>query len=575
MASYFNVFKSDTDLVKLLGESNAHMIWALGLYLEEADLPALASQSLTDGSDDKKLDFIYVDRDSKRLIFAQGYFSQNHKDSAPSNKAADLNTAAAWLLSGDFHQIPQRLRPSIEECRQALAEGDVETIELIYVHNLPESVNVNRELQTAATHLQNALQKEYTAISVQPRELGTSAIENLFASQESQIKVKEEITCPAKILFTHKGPKWDASVLSVPGNWLQLLFTKYGDALFSANYRGFLGTTKRRRINTTIRQTAESQPTNFWVFNNGITVLTLGIKPGKDDLVVLTGISIINGAQTTGSLGSVDTGKHDLKQVSVLCRIIQCSDTETIGEIVRYNNTQNEITTWDQYSNDQEQTRIEEEFGQLGHTYSRKRGFHPRGDQIGIEEVAQPLVAFQGRYRDANRGKNEIFDRKALYNLAFQGKKARHILFVYTLARAVDERRISLKQKSTDGTIIGLEEKQLILLRNLRFKYFFVSVVAKVLEAVIRKKINFETIAFCPEAAKSTSKSILALVAAWGPVVDATLTFVSTQLPESDFGVKLGEEGFLESVSNQVSALIYASHASLSLDNFTKLVCDS
>lgn len=572
--SYYDAFAADSDLINLLGQSNAHMIWAMALYLEEADTAALASESLTDGTDDKKLDFIYLDRDSKRLIFAQGYFATSRKDSAPANKASDLNTAAAWLLSGDIDKVPPKLKSIIEQCREAIEEGEVESIELLYVHNLPESVNVNRELQTVSTHLSAQLQGSYPAISVLSRELGSSVIDQLFSSQESQIIVKDPIVCPAQPLFRTKGPKWEATVLSVPADWLQSLYSKHGDALFSANYRGFLGTTKRRRINATIRQTAETQPTNFWVFNNGITILTLGLKEVKNELH-LTGMSIINGAQTTGSLSSVDLKKFSLKDVHVLCRIIQCSDMNTIGDIVRYNNTQNEITTWDQYSNDPDQFRIESEFKELGHTYSRKRGFHVKGNQIGIEEAAQPLVAFGGRYRDANRGKNEIFDRRALYNTAFQGKKARHLLFVYTLARAIDERRISLKQKSTKGTIIALEEKQLSLLRNLRFKYFLIAAVGRVLEAVIRKKVSLETIAFNPDASKASSNTVLALIAAWGPIVDVILSLVSAQISEIELGQILRDDIAFNKVCEQVSALVYTGHSTFGFDPFSKLVSES
>src|SRR5579872_466762 len=100
---------------------NAHLIWVLGLYLEDPDLEALASEALTDGHDDKKIDFIYLDRDGKRIVFAQGYYSQNPgKTSAPANKASDLNTAAAWLLSGDTSLVPEQLRPIITECRVAI-----------------------------------------------------------------------------------------------------------------------------------------------------------------------------------------------------------------------------------------------------------------------------------------------------------------------------------------------------------------------------------------------------------------------------------------------------------------------
>lgn len=571
--AYKDAFHANSSLIKSLGEGNAHLIWAMALYLEEPDFEALAAEALTDGPDDKKVDFIYLDRDAKRIVFAQGYYGNGKKDSAPANKASDLNTAAAWLFSGDINQVPEQLRAAFEDCRAALREGEVDAIELLYVHNFPESVNVTKELHTTAQHLRKLL-GEGPTVTIASRELGASTIENLFASQESHIEVKDEITCPAKVEFSETGPKWKASVLSVPGIWLHELYSKYGDALFSANYRGFLGITRRRRINTGIRHSAELQAKDFWVFNNGITLLTLGRNPSKD-VTRLTGISIINGAQTTGSIGSVDLRRNDLKEVKVLCRIIQCTDPQTISDIVKYNNTQNEIATWDQYSNDAEQNRLATEFAELGHTYIRKRGFRPKGDQVGIEEVAQPLLAFHGRYQDATRGKNQTFERKPLYANAFEGKKARHILFVYTLARAIDERRIELKKKSTACKIIKIEEEQLALLRNLRFKQFFIAVVAKCLEPVVERKIDVYTVAFSPDAAKASNNSLLDLVARWTPVVEAVLAFIATKVSPTDFTQRMSEDVFLDEVAKYVSALLYASKASVQHTDFAKLVSDS
>jgi hypothetical protein len=165
-------------------------------------------------------------------------------------------------------------------------------------------VNYNRELQTAVTHLRKTLGED-TSIRVISREIGSFQAEHLFTTQDSHIEVRDEILCPAKPCLNESGPKWEASVFSVPGVWLHSLFQQYGDSLFSANYRGFLGITKRRRINTGIRQSAEVKPLDFWVFNNGITLLTLGTRETKDG-TMLTGMSVINGAQTTGSIGSVD-----------------------------------------------------------------------------------------------------------------------------------------------------------------------------------------------------------------------------------------------------------------------------
>jgi hypothetical protein len=532
-------------------------------------LEALASEALTDGHDDKKIDFIYLDRDGKRVVFAQGYYTQNTgKTSAPSNKASDLNTAAAWLLSGDLSVVPEPLRPIIAECRTAIDEGEVESVELIYTHNLPESVNANRELQTAAEQMKKAL-GDSSAIRVISREVGRSTIDHLFASQDSHIGVKDEILCPTKPWAIEQGPKWEASVLSVPGTWLHGLFGKYGDTLFSANYRGFLGISKRRRINTGIRQSAEAKPQDFWVFNNGITLLTLDAKETKDG-TLLTGASVINGAQTTGSIGSVDTLKYDLKNVRVLCRVIKCTDPETIGEIVKYNNTQNEIMTWDQYSNDPEQNRIAQEFEQLNFRYSRKRGFKAQPEEIGIEEVAQPLLAFHGKVQDANRGKNLIFDRKPLYKNAFEGKKATHILFTYALSRAIDERRIELKRKSTDGSIITIEQEQLSLFRSLRFKSFFIAVMARCLEAILGRKVDAETIGFSTAAA--SQNSLYALIAAWSPIVETVLSFITTRMNLSQFAERSAEEALVDEVARDVGAILYVSKKSLQLSSFNSMV---
>ena len=571
--SYETAFQANDSLIKSLGEGNAYLIWALGLYLEEPDLEALASEALTDGPNDKKIDFFYLDKGNQRLIIAQGYYSSSQRDAAPANKASDLNTATAWLFSGDLSGIPIQLRPAIEAFRQAFNEGDIQFIELLYVHNLPESVNVTRELQTAADHLRS-YGGNSQAVAVTGRELGRSRIEYLFTTQESHIAVKDDIQCPAVVSFTESGPSWRAYVLSVPGSWLHGLFSKYGESLFSANYRGFLGINRRKRINSGILQSAESKAADFWVFNNGITMLTLAVKNEKS-YTALGGISIINGAQTTGSLGSIDIQKYDLQDVRVLCRIIECTDEATINDIVRYNNTQNEIMTWDQYSNDPDQNRIKGEFDVLGYKYSQKRGFRLGSEQIGVEEVAQPLVAFHGRFDDANSGKNRIFERRPLYQLAFSNRKARHILLVYTLSRAIDERRIELKNKSSNGSIISIEEKQLALMRNLRFKYFFISVIAKLLEVILSQKMDLDTIAFLPPVASSSSNSLVDLTAAWTPIVEAVVTYLATIVQAPDLARRISEEHGLDNIVKQLEGLLYAGRASLRVEAFRGMVADA
>ncbi|MDD3788333.1 MAG: AIPR family protein [Petrimonas sp.] len=570
--NHLDSFKKQKELIDRFGEGNAHLAWVMSLYLDHPSALTLGSEGITDGGDDKKIDFIKLDYDLRKIVFAQGYYSNKKVESAPANKASDLNTASAWLISGDTSQVPNTLKTIIDECRLAIAENEIDQIELLYVHNLPESVNVSKELDTVAKHLSASLPKDLD-ITVIYKELGLENTERLYLVQESSIIVQDAIDCPAKIEYQEQGPNWTASIMSVPGYWLRDLFLSYGDELFSANYRGFLGVNRRKKINSGIKTTAEKQPQNFWVFNNGITILTTKITKEKTG-VKLQGISIINGAQTTGSIGSLD-GSIDLKNVKVLSRIIECFDHYTIDEIVKYNNTQNKITTWDKFSNDPQQKRIQEEFLNYGHNYSLKRGFD-NNSHLGIEVVAQPAIALEGHFQEANGGKNGVFESDKMYRTAFEDKKAKHLLFVYVIARGLDERRNELKRKQTNGSIIDLEQKQLVLLRNLRFKYFFISVFGKTLNVILGRNVDVSQIGFTPNYCKVANKSLNDLIAEVLPVINLVLTYSSTFISE-DFGEFIRRENAANTLSDQVKSIIYAiesANPSTVIENFRQILCE-
>ena len=553
-----DIFKKSTALISKLGEEKAYIVWVMGRYLEESDLEALAATALTDGPNDKKIDFICLDRDEKRLVLTQGYYAAKPKDSAPDNKAADLNTAAAWFFSGDLEVVPSTIRDIVNECRKALEADEIDSIELFYVHNLPESINVARELQTAEEHVRKVLGS--ASISVRATELGAAKIQHLYDAQDLHIEVKDNIEFPSEVAFEETGPKWKAYVASVPGSWLHTVYTKYADSLFSANYRGFLGGGRRRRVNAGIRESAENRPADFWAFNNGITILTRGMSKNKEKpkSYTLSGMSVINGAQTTGSIGSVDLTKKSVVNVRVLCRVIESSDPDIIAEIVRFNNTQNAITSWDQYSNDPDQKRLVGEFKELGFVYNIKRGFVSDGE-ISVDEVMQPLLAFHGKAQDAIRGKNQIFDRKPLYQDAFEGSKARHLLFVYALARAIDDRRLALKAKSNQGALIAVEAEQLALMRNLRFKAFFIALMALTIETAIGKKCDSRTIGFTP--ATSKADSLVELAARWAPVVETLLALVTASDEIKNFSSSMSDESYMQALAKKVNALLHAMDA--------------
>lgn len=468
---HLNEFNKHISLKEKYG-SNAYMLWVLGLYLDEPDLDALAARSLTDGGNDKCLDFIEIDKSGQKIVIAQGYFSDKDGDKAPAKKASDLMIAASWLAHGDekAKTINDRVRTRSIECRAVLESEEIEQLELLYIHNRPESLNTQEELNTCTVTAQKLF--EQYEIAVTCKELGLTEIETLYRERFSQILVKDDILLDGVHLGAHSTNDWDAHIFTVKGSWLRELFKLHEDRLFSANYRGFLGISKRKKINSAIKNTAEKQSSDFWVYNNGITLLTNEVIR-QSSKTTLRGVSIINGAQTTGSLGSVESG-IDLSGVNVMCRIVVCKNPEKIDEIVKYNNTQNKITTWDQYANDELQSVIRAQFAAIGFDYSLKRGFDSADAPIGIEKAAQPVLSFNGYYLDANRSKNSIFDRAEIYRRAFVDRSASHILLAFCFARSIDEIKHSLEAKSE---ITDNEAKQLGLFNYLSFRHFLLACV--------------------------------------------------------------------------------------------------
>lgn len=544
--NYLEAFKKRTDLIDKFREDNAYLAWVMALYLQRNDVFELANDGLTDGKNDKKIDFIDLDTGLGIITIAQGYYAESNKEEAPSNKASDLNTAAAWLVSGDLDTVPENLKNLIKNCRKAIENDDINKIELLYIHNLPESDNCKRELNTVAKHFGYLLESK--GIDVSSKEFGSATIETMFMEYQSQILVKDEIILEEKPLFIESTPDWIAYNFSVSGKWLYDIYGKYGEDLFSANYRGFLGIGKRKKINNAIKQSAETESDNFWVYNNGITVLTLDVDDKDTKTTKINGISIINGAQTTGSIGSIEKIEK-LDNVKVFCRVVKCLNPSIIPKIVKANNTQNVITSWDRYSNSSEQSSIKNKFLMYNKDYSLKRGINSSNSDLSIYTVAQPTLAFEGNYAEANRGKNNIFLSVYLYESIFNKEtKARHLLLTYTLSKAIDSVKYEVKF-SEKNEYTNIELKQIDFFRNLKFKMFAITLIANCLEHIVDKRVDLKKISFNKEASQ---QDIDFLTGKWKDIVRVILKMLATLVGNDDIGSFIDNKNKFDELSKNM-----------------------
>jgi hypothetical protein len=554
-------FKERNDL-KTLFKNNALLLYALQLRFDIEDIVSVASDALTDGSDDEACDLIYVDREAGLAVVAQAYSKQNpsNTDAAKSHKASDLSNAVGWLFCREISEVPEQIRDSVMELREAIINGEVNSVYFWYLHNCDEKNNtkISDELKTvqvtAQTLLNKFLKDSENEVKVVAMEVGNETIERWYNTSTKRIEIEDKMS----VITNGKGfelaeGKWKAYVTAVSGKWLNRLYLKYKeDEIFSGNPRNYLGAGKRKnKINLGIMDTVKTNSDNFWPYNNGITALVNSFElTDKNDLSI-NGITIINGAQTTGAIGTVPLCDKD-KDFWVPSRFIVCNDKTTIEEIVNNNNKQNEILPTDLRSNDRQQQRLRSEFNRYPNLYyngGRRDAKNPKSREVFDPYlVAQTLTAFHGNAVKAYNNKKDIWDNDKDYNAIFSDQlKAEHIIFVYTLSRAIEQRKIYLKDKKEART--NDENEKYDFLRKRGSKMLLICVTANTLETIIGEKINtLWNLQFI------NNDSFKKLTDLWMDVIDPIMSFNSYLSPALEGGLK-NNDIVTESMNKTISMI--------------------
>lgn len=515
--------------------ANAILLYALEMRFSIDDVVTVGASAITDGPQDRKCDLLYIERDSGTAVLAQAYISSRANAQAPANKAADLNTAASWVLGGAFEQMNESLSAASIELNAALENGEIEAIELWYCHNLPESPEVQAEMDVAASTVRALLSEHFplAEIDAVSREVGINRLTDMYRSLQSPILVSDEIEVPTDGWFEEVGANWTAICTSVPANWLTNLFRDHADHLFSANVRGYMPSRRTsKNINHNIEMTARSQPGLFWAFNNGITGLVHDYQlPGSHapgEIIRLTGLAIINGAQTTGALSRARASAGQLDDAQILARFIRCDDIAVVDDLIRFNNSQNPIKASDFRSMDQHQDRLRTQFQRIPDvTYlgARRGGEHDRarrpGNLLSSDTAAQCLAAFHGDPGTAYHQLRTIWERDEIYSKYFSDfTNAVHIVFIYGLLAAIQKKKSDLiALEHTDG-LAADEADVLSFFRQRGSQFLLLAAIGSCMEILLSTRVpNRFALSFGENVSPSAAAEN------WQPIVNVVLPF--------------------------------------------------
>lgn len=456
------VLSERTDLAEY--GDNSIILFALELAAGVDDIHSVAATALTDCSNDKSCDLLWVDPSSGRAVMAQGYMSTRSRPAAPAGKAASLHQAVGWILGRKSDGIPSQLLSAASELWAALDADEIYSIELWYCHNLAESDNVRHEMTSTVNSAKALLSQHWprVEIEVSGREIGERQLDEMFEASQLDIAVSDTVEFAVPGAFLESGEDWDALCTTIRGSDIHDLYNTHGSRLFALNVRDYLGLIRSdKNINNNMRESALNQPSRFFAYNNGLTILTgeweLGSRRHGQQKLRIEGIAIVNGAQTTGVLGNIDDGDASpLGNVRVLARFVKSNDRSVLEKIIEYNNSQNRVEAADFRSNDEVQERLRREFSSVPDADYRggRRGgardvIERPANLISTKTAAQALACFHGSPDAAYHEIGRIWSDNDYYLRTFDPRvTARHVVFSYSLLKAIEFRKSRLGDKS-------------------------------------------------------------------------------------------------------------------------------
>ncbi len=188
------------------------------------------------------------------------------------------------------------------------------------------------------------------------------------------------------------------------------------------NVRGYI---LKSKFNANIEKTLDEDPTKFFFYNNGLTVVAENITSetvngGKKLKLEIKNFQVLNGGQTLRTIhqfnrkNDANLSKSILK-AEVLVRILNVTDPNLKNCIAEYTNSQNAIDLIDLKSLRKEQLALEEFFKDHNILYARKKGqtdltLSRAKFQIGIQRLGQILTSVvRLRPEESSNKKKEIF----------------------------------------------------------------------------------------------------------------------------------------------------------------------
>ena len=409
------LFSAKINMGDLKDNTESHFLTralaALALMMKCGLDVSASSTHITDGYHDMGIDAIYLDESQKQLFLVQSKWRKDGKGTISQEEMHTFVEGIQRIINLDLDGANQNIiakKPDIEMTLESMGYQ----IHAIYIHTGNNTLTeyAKRPLDT----LFASTNDEVSTLIVFDEIFYKDVYTFLAEGQDSEsISLNDVILSNwGKISLPYIAYYGTVSASAV-GVW----YRDYGNKLFAKNIRFYKGNTD---VNDGMRNVLIQKPENFFYYNNGIKLLCKNIQRKIKDstknetgLFSLEGVSLVNGAQTTGTIGKVFLENPDqVSKASVMVQIIDLSKAsdESAMQITKLSNTQNRIENRDFASLDPLQERIRQDlsFSHFSYLYKSGDKITDPTSQITFDEAIVALACLNQDIAYATLAKRNV-----------------------------------------------------------------------------------------------------------------------------------------------------------------------
>ena len=349
------------------------------------------TDSITDGFHDYGIDAVYCDDDQKVMYLVQSKWSSEGKHSISQGDTSSFIQGIGKILSNDFEGFNDKFNHLKTSIENAISSTDyrIKAI-IIYTSNQAFSNECSEVMQKFIDDVNDGIE----IISFEVVKL-----KDVYQSlaDKTNLSISLDNICLQDYGVLEQNEKEIGYYGKLSVSTIAELWNQHGTALFSKNIRYYKGNTE---VNSGIKTVLLNEPENFLLYNNGIKIVAdkiskapIGANGRKIGMFSLENASIVNGAQTTGTIGElIKSIENSIENAFVLVQIISLESlSEDMNDkITKYSNTQNRIENKDFVSLDPFQKKLQQDFSMDGIEYYYKSGYEIKNtdNSCSVDDVA-------------------------------------------------------------------------------------------------------------------------------------------------------------------------------------------